>query len=96
MSNYFFIDSEGRRMVEKLALDFYNTALPFFGIAWKLVLNGYESAVPNHLHTQMAHFLSNHLSSFVTCSLYEALNHGDISVENEKALPWISLFASEP
>lgn len=94
--NYFFIDREGRRMVEKIALDFYDTALPFFETAWKQVLAEYEVTVPMHLHNQMANFLSNHLSSFVTCSLYEALNNGNISAENGKAKPWISLFASEP
>ncbi len=94
--NYFFIDRQGRRMVEKLSLEFYDTALPFFEIAWKQVLNEYEATVPKHLHSQMANFLSNHLSSFITCSLYEAFNNGDLSDENDKAKPWISLFASEP
>lgn len=96
MPNYFFIGSGGRRMVKNLALEFYDTALPFFETAWKQVLDEYEETVPKHLRSQMANFLSNHLSNFVTCSLYEALNNGDISVGDDKARPWISLFASEP
>lgn len=94
--NYFFIDRKGRCIVEKIAFDFYDTALPFFETAWKQVLAEYEPTVPKHLHNQMANFLSNYLTSFVTCSLYEALNHGTISAESGQAKPWISLFASEP
>ncbi len=96
MPNYFFIDSKGRHMVEKLALEFYDIALPFYKIAWKQVLEEYEATVPKHLHSQMDNFLSNHLSSFVTCSLYEALNNGDIFAVSDESKPWISLFASEP
>ena len=94
--NYFFIGREGRRMVETVALEFYDTALPFFNRAWEMVLSEYQSTVPGRLHFQMANFLSNHLSRFVPCSLYVALNNGDISVPEGKGKAWLSLFASEP
>lgn len=96
VSNYFFIGSEGRRIVETFSLEFYNVAFPFFKNAWEMVLSEYKSTVPKHLHSQMANFLSNHLSSFVPCSLYVALNTGDISVPEGKGKAWLSLFASEP
>ena len=83
-------------MVETVALEFYDTALPFFNRAWEMVLSEYQSTVPGRLHFQMANFLSNHLSRFVPCSLYVALNNGDISVPEGKGKAWLSLFASEP
>ncbi len=94
--NYFFVDCDGRRIIETLASDFYETAFPFFDMAWKQVLREYGAAVPKHLHGQMANFLSNHLSSFIPCSLYEALKRNEISEVDEKSKPWVSLFASEP
>lgn len=94
--NYFFIGREGLRLIENMALGFYDTALPYFEAAWSMILDKYKSDIPKRLWPQSADFLSNHLSAFVTCSFYEAIKRGDISTECAKPEPWLSLFTSEP
>lgn len=93
--NYYFVKSEERRAIEKIALDFYDTAFPYFKKAYDIILKEYLGGVPKHLHWQMGNFLSNRLNAIVTCSLYEALNAGVLSAPDENNKAWLSLFASE-
>lgn len=93
--NYYFADSEARRQIEAIANGFYGTALPCFKKAWRHILAVYQATVPKHLHWQMGNFLSNYLNHFVTCSLYDGLKSGALSLPDENNTKWLSLFASE-
>ena len=93
--NYYFIAQNERRQLEQLAYDLYPQVLKFFDTAYKLVLDTYQAAIPKHLHWQMGNFLSNHLGSFVTCSLYEGVKNGLLSAPDHNNKEWLSLFASD-
>ena len=92
--NYYFIRHNELEQLEQLAYEFYPIAREFFDKSYSLVLDEFEATVPKHLHWQMGNFLSNHLGNFVTCSLYEGMKNGALSIPNENK-DWLSLFASE-
>ncbi|MEA4832086.1 MAG: RNA polymerase sigma factor [Oscillospiraceae bacterium] len=93
--NYYYVSEHERKEIEKIAFSFYDTAKDYFNIAYDLVLKEYLPAIPKNLHWQAGNFLSNHLNTFVTCSLYEAFNAGKLSKPDEFNKEWLSLFASE-
>lgn len=93
--NYYFVSRNVWEQIESLSNDFYPRVEKYFKKAYDLVLNEYERTIPKHLHWQMGNFLSNHLSNFVTCSLYEGFKNGVLSKPDENNKSWLSLFASE-
>lgn len=93
--NYYFVGQNEREQLEKLAYELYPKVLKYFDKAYRQVLDEYESAIPRHLHWQMGNFLSKHLNCFITCSLYEGMKNGILSVPDENNRDWLSLFASE-
>ena len=93
--NYYFVEHKELERLQQLAYEFYPTVQKYFDRAYRLVLDEYKSTIPKHLHWQMGNFLSNHLGNFVTCSLYEGMKNGVLSVPDENNKDWLSLFASE-
>ena len=82
-------------MIGKLAYELYPQVKEYFEKAYKLVLDQYKADIPEHLHWQMGNFLCNYLNSFVTCSLYEGMKRGILSVPDDINKEWLSLFVSE-
>lgn len=93
--NYYYVSSQERREIEKMAHEFYGEVEESFTAAYELVRKEYLSTTPKHLHWQMGNFLSNHLNVFVTCSLFRAKEAGILSQPDEDNKAWLSLFASE-
>lgn len=94
--NYCYIGKEAFAEIYKIAFEFYKTAKKYLDTAWKIILSEYESGVPKHLRDQMGNFLTNNLNGFVTCSLYEGVNRGDLSQPDEFNKKWISMYQIEP
>ncbi|MHB8964213.1 MAG: RNA polymerase sigma factor, partial [Saccharofermentanales bacterium] len=94
-ANYYFIRREQFVEIQAIASRFYEVSAVFFKKAYDIVLDEYLKSVPKHLHWQMGNFLSNHLNNFVTCSLFEAFNSGQLSKPDEQNKAWLSLLASE-
>ena len=92
---YYYVNGAQRREIEKMAQEFAQGVQDITGGAYELVLEEYLRTIPKHLHWQMGNFLSNSLTIFVTCSLYEAEKEGILSVPTDKNKYWLSLFASE-
>lgn len=93
--NYFFVEQNSKKMIEKLAYELYPQVKEYFEKAYGLILDQYRADIPEHLHWQMGNFLSNYLNSFVTCSLYEGMERNILSVPDDTNKEWLSLFASE-
>jgi hypothetical protein len=94
--NYYYIAREEFRMIESIADGFYEIAKRYYDLAYEIVRKEFLDGVPKSIKWQMGNFLSNYLNTFVTCSLYEAVNSGSISKPDEHNKAWLSLFASEP
>lgn len=93
--NYYFVERKCWALLEELAYEFYTQVEKYFNTAYKIVLDEYMKTIPKHLFWQMGNFLSNHLGTFVTCSLYEGVKSGMLSKQDENNKTWLSLFASE-
>jgi len=93
--NYYFVAGNEMKSLENIADGFYEVAKKYFKIAYDIIVNEYAGNVPKHIQWQMGNFLSNYLSNFVTCSLYEAVNEGILSKPEEQDKAWLSLFAGE-
>ena len=78
-----------------MAQEFAKSVCDIVKSSYKLVLDEYEASVPKHLHWQMGNFLSNALTIFVTCSLYEAEKNGVLSSSDTEGKYWLSLLATE-
>ena len=95
VQNYYYINEKERRELEVMAQEFAKSVCDIAKSSYKLVLDEYEQTVPKHLHWQMGNFLSNALTIFVTCSLYEAEKDGVLSTINTEGKYWLSLLATE-
>jgi RNA polymerase sigma factor (sigma-70 family) len=93
--NFCFIPQTQMEKIYSIANAFYEKARMYFEKSWKLVLAEYDKSVPKHLRWQQGNFLSNHLNTFVTCSLYKAYSKNLLSEPNELDRAWLSLFATE-
>ncbi len=93
--NYYFIGSNSKKQIERIAFEFYGNAYPLFQKAWTQILDKYSSSIPKHLHWQMGNFLSNYLNSFVTCSLYDGMKNNILYIPDENNREWLSLFVAD-
>ena len=93
--NYYYIGKNELRELEAMAQEFAKSVCDIVKSSYKLVLDEYEASVPKHLHWQMGNFLSNALTIFVTCSLYEAEKDGVLSSSDTEGKYWLSLLATE-
>jgi len=93
--NYYYVNDKERREIEKMAQEFAESVQDITRGAYDIILEEYEKTVPKHLRRQMGNFLSNALTIFVTCSLYEAERDGILSVPTENNRYWLSLIATE-
>ncbi len=93
--NYYYVNDAQRREIEKMAQEFAQSVQDITGEAYELVLEEYQRTIPKRLHWQMGNFLSNCLTIFVPCSLYEAERDGILSAPTENDRYWLSLIATE-
>ena len=91
--NYYYIRKSEYDQIRELAYGFYDTAANHFSRAYDIILEIHKDYIPKHLHGQRGNFLSGYLNTFVTCSLYDAVNKNLLSEVNENNREWLSLFA---
>ena len=93
--NYYFLAREEMQQLHQTAMEFYPAAMEFLQTAYRIILEEYGMSIPKCLSWQMGNFLSNNMGVFVTGSMYEGMRKHILSVPDEKAKDWLSLFASD-
>ncbi len=89
--NYYFVEEQEAVQLLSLAQTFYEIAKPYFEQAWKMTLQEFEAEVPKALRPQMGNLLANTLNTFVSCSLYEAVEQGVLSDYAVEGREWLSM-----
>ena len=92
---FYGVSHEAFVTLNEIAVEFGRQAEDIFLRVKEIVWEHYAISVPRELAWQMGNLLSNHFYSLITCTYYEAVAGGKLSLPKEESKLWISLLVSE-